>query len=215
MSDETPFYQRTLDSFADHIITRARPYDGGWHAVLDCGFRTEVADPDFSPHGYGRTKEEAAQKSAQAIRNDALGIGKYAPHSIVVPGYDLHFRLMKHWELKERFEKVGVDPSEMYFASDSISYESDWKLAGRFLDVVQEKRVLEFSFRLYLAEVGAEVQAGATDIADVGEQVLARIKDDLNDVGWRSRPTDETWKRLEERIEEYLASQHFTRAPAM
>lgn len=93
--------QRTLDSFADHIITRAsRGKDSGlWYAVLDVPLPGYVADPDFST--CCRTKAEAVAACAKKIREDAKGIGKYAPHDLVTPSYDLHYRLMPHWEAKE------------------------------------------------------------------------------------------------------------------
>lgn len=215
MSDKTPYYKRTLDSFADHIITRTRPHAGGFHAVLDCGFNTYVSDPDFSPHGYGRTKEEAARKSAAAIRADAVGIGKFAPHSLLLPGYDLHFRLMKHWEMKERFEKVGLDPNEAYFCADQADGLGRWELNGEFLAVCKEKRLLEFTFRLHMAEVAAEVQSGDIDLDPARDEVVRRITDHLEDAGRRSRPTEATWRQVDQRIEEYLAANSLLRAPAI
>lgn len=205
MSEKPKFYERTLDSFADHIITRARPYDGGWHAVLDCGFRTNVSDPDFSTHGYGRTKEEAQAKSAAAIRADAVGVGKYAPHSLLVPGYDLHWRLMRHWDMKERFEVAGLDPNDMYYQSAAAinDDEGGWKLSGEYLSVMTEKRLLEFKFRLHIAEVMAEVAIGNVDPSEVRNQVVARVEETLNDAAWRTRATAQTWATLEGRIEEY------------
>jgi len=207
MSDRTPFYKRTLDSFADHIITRARPRDdGSWHAILDCGFRSQVSDPDFSPYGYGKSHEEASARSAAAIRADARGIGKFAPHSLLVPGYDLHWRLMRHWEMKERFEVVGLDPNEMYYLSVSASNdgENGWQLSGEYLDVVKEKRLLEFVVRLHMAEVFTEIETGNGDALSAAEQVVVRVKEELSDVGWRSRPTDGTWKMLDSRIDTHM-----------
>lgn len=100
-TDRVPYYKRTLDSFADEIITSAiRSGDGRrWYAVIDVGPKRWVSDPDFSR--CGATRQEAQRQCAQAIRNDARGIGKYAPHSLLRDGYDLHFRLMKHWAEKE------------------------------------------------------------------------------------------------------------------
>ncbi len=212
MSDETPFYKRTLDSFADHIITRTRAYNGGYHAVLDCGFNTYVSDPDFSPHGYGKTMEEAASRSATAIRNDAVGIGKYAPHALLVPGYDLHFRLMKHWDMKERLEKLGIDPNEAFRAANSENLGS-WSLHGEFINVCKERRLLEFVFGLHMAEVSAEVRDGNLEHDVARDEILKRMKAHLDDVGHRSRPTVETWQHMDQRIEEHLA-RNLTIAPS-
>jgi antitoxin (DNA-binding transcriptional repressor) of toxin-antitoxin stability system len=204
MSDRTPFYKRTLDSFADHIITRARAYSDGFHAVLDCGFDTYVGDPDFSPHGYGKTMEEAARRSSAAIRNDALGIGKYAPHSLLVPGYDLHFRLMKHWDMKERLEKLGIDPNEAFRVADSENL-SNWELKGEFINVCKERRLLEFVFGLHVAEVVAEVRAGEIELDAARDEVVKRLKAHLEDARHRSTPTEATWQHMDQRIEEYMA----------
>ena len=212
MPNETPFYKRTLDSFADHIITRARPYDGGFHAVLDCGFHTYVSDPDFSSYGYGKTMEEAASRSATAIRNDAMGIGKYAPHSLLVPGYDLRFRLMKHWDMKERLEKLGIDPNEAFRAADSENLGS-WSLRGEFISVCKERRLLEFVFGLHMAEVSAEVRDGVLDRDAIRDEVVKRMKNHLEDAARRSGPTAETWQYMDQRIEDHMA-QNLTVTPS-
>jgi hypothetical protein len=98
-----PFHERTLDSFSDETITRAWPSketENLWYAVLDVGPMRNVSDPDFST--AAKTREEAIAKAARKIRDDARGIGKYAPHAILRPGsYDLRWRLMKHWADKE------------------------------------------------------------------------------------------------------------------
>lgn len=49
---------------------------------------------------------------ATKIRNDAKGIGKFAPHSALLPGYELHFVLMAHWAAKEaRLIAEGATPA--------------------------------------------------------------------------------------------------------
>ena len=100
----TPYYERTLDSFADHTITKCtdKPSANGFYnATLDTGPNGSLSDPDFAPHGYGKTREEAIAKCAAAIRADARGIGKFAPHSCF-QGYDFHWRLAKYWSEKEQ-----------------------------------------------------------------------------------------------------------------
>lgn len=91
---------RTLDSFADEIITKvSRAQNGLWYATLDVGPRWFVSDPDFSTCAV--TKEAAIAKCAAKIRADARGEGKYAPHDLLLPGYSLHYRLMPYWAEKE------------------------------------------------------------------------------------------------------------------
>jgi len=109
MTDK-PFYQRSLDSFADHIICRVRQGENGlFYAVLDLGPEPYVSEPDFST--CAETASEAVKQCAIKIRNDAVGIGKYAPHS-VLQGYDLHWRLAKHWDEKETQCLQSHDPAE-------------------------------------------------------------------------------------------------------
>jgi hypothetical protein len=97
----TPYYERKPNSFADDIITKVSQGDNGlWYATLDTGPNRALSDPDFST--CAETPEEATRRCAAAIRADAQGIGKYAPHGCLKPGsYDLHFRLMKWWAEKE------------------------------------------------------------------------------------------------------------------
>lgn len=104
---DLPFYKRTLDSYDDATITRVSPSGKGYYAALDWGEKSYPGDPDFAT--YGRTREEAIALAAKSIREDARGIGKFAPHSCLVPGHDLHFRLMKHWADKEA--KAASGPS--------------------------------------------------------------------------------------------------------
>lgn len=96
-----PFHERTLDSFSDKIITKSQQRSSGlWYAWLDVGPDGWASDPDFA-WGGNNTEEQVVLECAARIRADARGIGKFAPHSILT-GYDLHFRLMKHWAEKER-----------------------------------------------------------------------------------------------------------------
>lgn len=97
------YWERTLDSFADDIITKCTDKlseSGFYNASLDTGPNHYISDPDFACSGYGKTREEAIAKCAAAIRADSKGIGKYAPHSCFL-GYDFHFRLAKYWAEKE------------------------------------------------------------------------------------------------------------------
>lgn len=96
-----PYYQRTLDSFSDKIITKThRRSSLLWYASLDVGPDQRSSDPDFAWGGCAQ-EEDAVRNCAERIRLDARGISKFAHHSILT-GYDLHFRLMKHWDEKER-----------------------------------------------------------------------------------------------------------------
>jgi hypothetical protein len=97
-SSGLPFWERDLDSFSDEIITRTLPPNPNdpsscWYAVLDIGPERWPSDPDFSTGAA--TREEAVAKCARKIRDDQLGIGKFAPHKL-----DL-WRLRKHWASKE------------------------------------------------------------------------------------------------------------------
>ncbi len=111
--------RRSIDSFSDHIITRQFGVrNGNWAAVLDTGINPYVSDPDFI--SYGASAADAANKCAFLIRRNAQGIGKYAPRQALEVGYDLHYRLMRHWEKKERFEAIGIDPNDMVKLARSL-----------------------------------------------------------------------------------------------
>jgi hypothetical protein len=206
MTGRVPYYERDLASFADDIITRqARRSDGGWHAVLDCGIVSQVSDPDFSTHGYGSTRDEAASRCAHAIRQDALGIGKYAPHSVLKPGYDLSFRLMKHWDKKERFRSLGIDPNEMVRLARGLNQDL-WKLQGEWLSTWQCTKAFEFGFQLCLAEMTHAVTSGEVDASEAKAKVLDGARKAFDDVRWRASASEETWSILEERVDAHLAT---------
>jgi len=204
VADRVPFYDRDLSSFADDIITwQTRNGDGTWHAVLDCGMIRHLSDPDFSPHGYGSTREEAARKSAHAIRLDAKGIGKYAPHSVLVPGYDLSFRLMRHWDKKERFQRLGIDPNEMIHLARRT--EDDlWKLGGRWPYTWESMRAFEFDFQLCLAEMTHTITEEGADPSEAKACTMDAARKALSDISFQAHATEETWRILEERIDAHL-----------
>lgn len=200
-----PYYKRELSSFDDQIITRQRPTrDGNWHAVLDCGFDTHVSDPDFSPSGYGANREQAAANSAFAIRQDAVGIGKFAPHDVLVPGYDLSFRLMRHWDLKERFRVLGIDPNEVML--EVKQGEWDWGLSGSWINSSKASRHLEFTVRLLLAEAERSIENGV-DADEAAERIINELRSRPFHHNFLSaRPMNETWIKLSERLEAMIAS---------
>jgi hypothetical protein len=101
-----PFWERPLSDFSDDTITKVRQVShGGWYASLDAGPEERWAStPDFAT--CAATPEEAVRRCAETIRNDQIGIGKYAPHSIL-SGYGL-FLLRKHWARKEESGR-GLD----------------------------------------------------------------------------------------------------------
>ncbi|WP_315921507.1 hypothetical protein [Mesorhizobium sp. SP-1A] len=213
-TERTPFYKRTLDSFADHIITRQRQRkDGNWHAVLDCSFDDQVSDPDFSPYGYGATREQAAERCAHAIRQDAIGIGKFAPHSVLKDGYDLHFRLMRHWEKKERLEAAGVDLVEATSrAHDAFAV---WNLNGEWLNKVKQTRTFDFDVQLAIAEMMVQLREYASlDPDEAKIKAVTEFKAKFaNEVGWRVRATDETWAELDRQFDEAIQTLDYLAAP--
>lgn len=216
MSKPVPFYDRTLDSFADDIIThQSRRKDGSWHAALDCSFRNWVSDPDFGSAGYGKTKEDAARNCARAIRDDAKGIGKYAPHSLLVSSYDLHYRLMRHWERKERFQRVGVDPTEMMAVAYQATDHDQWKLKGDWVNWVEDTRSLEFIFQLHLAEAVYAIRNQSLDVENAKAIIGEGVKEEFKLVSWRTGPSEVTWSNMDTRIDESLAEFTVAAAPGV
>lgn len=202
MAERIPFYTRTLDSFSDEVITRQIELEVGWHAVLDCGMLDQVSDPDFSPWGYGPTRAEAASSCAAAIRGDARGIGKFAPHSVLVPGYDLEFRLMKHWEKKERLLEAGADANSTVVAARRLR-EDAWKVEGRWLEWTRSTKALEFEFQVCLAEMLHAVRELGADSEVAKAAAAAAFREAFADgrVSLGVRATDDTWRILDDRLE--------------
>lgn len=157
--------QRTLDSFDDAIIVHTkRRGDGLWSSVLDCGFLDQASDPDFAPWGTRATREQSIASCAGRIRESTRGLGKYAPYSLLLPGYDLHYRLMPHWEKKERCRDCGSDPNEVMTAARKfVADEGFWNVGGNFLARIKRARHMEFSFRVELAVAQHEIQEGRMD----------------------------------------------------
>jgi hypothetical protein len=205
-----PFYERTLDSFADDIITRVRqeePREGretGWYAVIDFGVVSQVSDPDFS--GYGATREEAIRRTAKSIRNDAAGIGKYAPHSCFRDGYDLRWRLMKHWDVKERLALAGVDYPSIRQACHDASGDDRWQVQSAskhesYFHRRDKNRVYELAFLEGFFAGSGGLDAGGLDAAchsamEAGactNGIAARIGGDLS-----AHQRIELTRRLEE-----------------
>ncbi len=86
------FYDRPLASFADETITTCRPNKAGdlWYAILDVGPKTWPADPDYST---------CRDSAAAAIKDCADKIR--ANVETRIGGYDMGWRLKKHWVEKE------------------------------------------------------------------------------------------------------------------
>jgi hypothetical protein len=204
---QLPYYDRPLDSYADHIICHVRQNrEGYWRAVLDCGITSSVSDPDFATHGYGATAEEAAERCASAIRQNARGIGKFAPAPVLRDGYDLKFRLMRHWEKKERFETFGRDPNAVVSLALAGAERDQWKLASeRWVEWVESTRVIEFEFQLLMAEGFHWIREKDASASDVRESVLEGLRRIFkSDKRAIAGPGDETWGLVEARIDQML-----------
>lgn len=144
-SDMT-FPERSLDDFADHIITRARPSADGtrWYAVLDYGLDTFRLSPDFS--SCARTKAEAIRICAANIRGNARGDGTRATRSILrEEGYDIG-RLKQHWSAKEEIELLGLSYESILESAKSVA-AGKWKIIGQSWAMNRRKtECVEFHF---------------------------------------------------------------------
>lgn len=215
MSEKSlPYYERNLDSYADHIICFVRQNrEGHWRAVLDCGLTSDPADPDFASHGYGRSMEEAAKRCADVVRADALGIGKFAPHSVLVPGYELHFKLMRHWAKKERFEELGYDPNHMVKMALTATERDQWKMrSGSLIKQWDSTRIMEFEFQLLMAEGFHWIREKDADQDYVRESVLEGLRQVIRNDARVGAPTDETWDMVNARMDEMLADVGYSAA---
>lgn len=194
---------RHIDDFADEIITRP---SGGGRAVLDAGFFTWVSDPDFAPWGYGTDFAESSKGCASAIRRNANGEDMGAPYCCL-EGYDLHYRLMPHWDRKERFQALGIDPNQVISEVRARDEKwSDWSFSMNWSEKVQAVGHMEFFYRLVVATQEQRIAKGVAPDAAIDE-ALDEIKAEA-----RRLPMNDTIAiRLRERLTEALQPA----APAM
>ena len=166
--------KRTLDDFADTIICRSTSRG---RAVLDTGFYEEVSDPDFAPSGYGADFETSAKNCGTRIREAALDGNRYG----CLRGYDLHYRLMRHWDRKEKFVDLGLDPNEvMRGCHDSFGH---WPLGGSWLNNVKGARHAEFFFKLLVATGQKGIEEGVYDRASVIDAIMVALADEFPQIG--------------------------------
>jgi hypothetical protein len=175
------------DSLEDYPATIICARGSRGQAWLDCGLQSTVSDPDFSTYGCGSSFEEAAQRCAQAIRLNAAGkmtdsTGKTRRVHGCLTGYDLHYRLMPHWERKLVMARLGDDPNEALRAIAEACPWENWPLRGEWLDRSKGTKHLEFFFQVCLSigrhrcKTASEAEAFGLETADA---VLAEIKEHL------------------------------------
>jgi len=201
---DAPYYQRSLDSFTNEIITRVWPSPSGnlWHVVLDTGVVDHPGDPDFS--WAAKTPEDAVSQCAERIRKDAKGIGKYAPHSIMVPGHDLHHRLMKHWADKETIRDLGGDPNAAVLAARASVETNPWKLWGGHRLWREEAPQLEMLYQVALHQLRAALVKGENPM-DAMEAMHGGVIDGyLNDISRHARPGAHTWELMRSRTADFV-----------
>lgn len=191
------FSGRTLDSFADEIITRST-VDG--RAVLDCGFFDQVSDPDFSPSGYGQDSAQAAQNCARAIRANAQGIGRRAPYGCLT-GYDLQYRLMPHWARKEIMTDLGIDLRAAHVQARGAF--GDWAFKSSWLEHVHLARHFEFFFILLQTDRKRLVDAGKLNVAAAIDNIIEEIEEEGESIH-RGKINDDIRARVRERLETLL-----------
>jgi hypothetical protein len=161
---------RTLADFPDEIICR-RSGDNG--AVLDTGFNDSVSDPDFSPSGHGKNYTESSKNCGRRIREAALDPDRYG----CLKGYDLNYRLMRHWDRKEKFALIGIDPNDVIRkCHDSFG---DWPLGGSWLERVKGARQAEFFFQLLVATGQKGIEDGIYDAESVKPVIMAELVDEF------------------------------------
>ena len=197
--EEVPFWEKGLDDYPDDIIVRARQSGNGWYAVLDSGFGSGVGDPDFST--YGGTREQAVANCARTVRNDAKGIGKFAPHSILVQPYSLHFQLCKHWELKQRAVAAGMDPHDFMAQAVDAGRNWPWKLEGPWLEQCAAHSQLEAFAMVVVREMDPLLQSGE-DLEIAAIEARSKFAMLVRDETKGIRTTGETMLELERRVQE-------------
>ena len=192
--------ERGIDDFADDIITR---HSIKGRAVLDVGFRDWVSDPDFAPSGYGTDFAASSKVCAGAIRRNARGEGTRAPYGCL-EGYDLRYRLMPHWDRKERFQALGIDPNEVIDEVGSRDENwSDWSFDMKWIEKAQAVRHMEFFYRLVVATQEHRIAKGEVAQDAAIEEAIDEIDAEIDHA--LHLPMNETLAaRLRERLTEAL-----------
>jgi hypothetical protein len=196
MTDRQPAHERTLDSFADHIITR-QTYDYilGWNAQFDRGLVIYDLDHLLPGKAGGlQTREEAAAHAAAEIRASASSSAALREASHLA-------RFLRHWDKKERFEAIGIDPDDMYTTCRETRSEV-WGLCGKWDREPGVTRALEFHYQLLIAELAHAVANDGIDIEDGRIGVIEAIRDAFEAGHYEgAEPTEETWALLDSRID--------------
>lgn len=122
-----------------------------------------------------------------------------------MPGYDLHFRLMRHWAKKERLRELGVDPNTAVNQARRAS-AGIWSLKGEYLSWLRATRKFEFEFLVQVAELENAVLNEGTPVSEGKATMVQRLRDALGEVGMHVTATAGTWNSLEERIDAHLVA---------
>lgn len=186
---------RTLDDYADEVIT----IRVGGYAFLDCGFLQKVSDPEFSHRG---DKGPCAADIRRHARGEqVMPDGSNRPPHPCFQGNDLRYRLMPHWDRKERMIAAGLDPDEQFGVARNNSFEK-WDTSGEFFQVVKARRHAEFLFTLLVAEQSIRVAAGDVLEGLAREEIVdAMIREFDHSREQLGTLTDKGLERLCERME--------------
>ncbi|MBY3433648.1 hypothetical protein HFN89_05745 [Rhizobium laguerreae] len=212
MTDREPIEHRSLSSFADHIITRQtveKPADKErWNAVFDRGLVVYEADHTLPGGATAATREGASKEAAAEIRARAAG----ASVPQLFPGPQLA-RYMRHWDKKERFEALGIDPDEMYSICRETRSEV-WKLDGDWRRQPGVTRSIEFYYQLLIAEFAQSVANDVIDIEEGRNGIVEAIKEAFDAGHYEGAvPTTKTWELLGCRLDQVV--NELSSAPAI
>lgn len=182
-----------IDDFSDNVITRK--YWNGYFS-LDCGL---VESPKKEDSCFlSRTREEAAQK----IRCNACGDSKPVSVKPCLSPYQIRYTLVPHWERKERFIKMGVDPEEVMDLAMSKGWKN-WKSWKTFPTWVDEKRIgahLEFFLCLLMMEGDERIARKKICADDFIDEVLEAVSSECT-ILTGSGLTESCREKLRERLE--------------
>lgn len=184
---------KLLAEFDDDIITRPAGMTG---AVLDTGFFGRASDPDFGPAGNRATREESITGCADRIRENA---GSDKP-AMCLCGYDLTYRLMPHWDRKERLRDLGIDPNALIQDMLGAQDLPDWGVRSQGLgDAVKAKRHMEFFFRLVTASQTARIENLEVTPDQAVREAMAEVTAEYQDLLDRGM-SDQLKASIEERL---------------
>lgn len=210
---------RQLPALTDYPAWAICRPAGNTGCVLDAGYLDSVSTPDFVTHGCGPTFLASAEQCKAAIVRNAEGLDtnsrgqKRGPYNCLV-GYELHYRLMPHWDRKLLMAEMGVDPNTVMASIRRDDVWSLWPIKGEWLDRSKAVRHLEFFFQLCLAVEAKRIQSQPDLVAASSMAIADALMDEMTTSYLRVSRLDTSHADVRVRAHKALAALVDAQTPA-